>query len=310
MGVTLSIIIVTYNPGEVVMECLRTVTAAIAHIDAEIMVIDNGSSDGMIERIERDFSHVQVIRLSENRGFAAANNIGLARAAGEYLLLLNPDVWVRVDDFRAMLRDMDALPRAGILGPRTLDARGRVAITAHPPLTAVTILWQFWRLDVFFPYRVHAQYHRAAETTTVPFRVAWVQGHCLLIRRAVYTQIGGLDEGPFLFAEEPDYSERAAAAGWETWFTPSAQVIHYESSAVSQYPYLKMLHLHISVLYYFRKRGLRGTVWVLKAGFVIELGLKYIVRLAQIALRRPQPATGIAAKVQAYPAVIAAIVRY
>lgn len=300
----LSIIVVTYNSGAIVIDCLASVFAACAGLAAEVIVVDNCSQDGTPERVRARFPQVQLIANADNRGFAAANNVGLAAASGRYLLLLNPDVIVEPGALKTMLAYLDAQRTVGIVGPRTTTGAGRIARSANGGYTPLTILRQFWGLDALLPPDV---WQRQAETAREPFAAAWLQASCLLFRREVYAAIGGLDEGFFMFCEEPDFCERAAQAGWPTIYLPQAKIMHFESTTVSRYPLLKMRHYHLSPLHYFRKRRRRAAVYLLKLGFIAELGVKYALRRAQQAL---QPATAQPGKLDAYPIVIREIWRY
>lgn len=302
----LSIIIVTYNPGELVLECLTRLIAA-SQPDWEIIVVDNDSRDASPTQIQARFPQVKLIPNPENRGFAAANNIGLAQSEGEYLALMNPDVLVEPDTFDQLIEYLEAHAEAGIVGPRTFTSTGKVDLSVHASLTVASILFQFWGFDRLFPYRMMGRYLRQAETAVDPFEVAWLQGHCFVFRHAVYDQIGGLDEGLFLYNEEPDFCDRASKHGWKSVFVPTATVVHLGSTTISRYSYVKMLHTHISMLYYFRKRKRTTSVWLLKAGFVAELAVKWAIRLTQ---RMIKPDSVSADKVKAYPKVIAEVIRY
>lgn len=304
--IKLSIVIVTYNPGELVLDCLSRLLMS-ARSDWEIIVVDNDSRDGSPAQIQARFPEVRIIHNPENRGFAAANNVGLANAAGQYLALMNPDVLVEPDTFDELMHYLEEHCDAGIVGPRTFTGTGKVDLSVHPPLTVASILFQFWGFDRLFPYRMIGRYLRQAETATDPFEVAWLQGHCFVFRRAVYDQVGGLDEGLFLYNEEPDFCDRASKHGWKSVFVPSATVIHLGSTTISRYSYVKMLHTHISMLYFFRKRKQAISVRLLKVGFVVELVVKWAVRMFQ---RTIKPHSVSAEKVKAYPRVIAEVIRY
>lgn len=303
---TLSIVIVTYNPGELVLKCLDRLIAS-AESDWEIITVDNNSQDGMVEIIKDKFPQVNVISNIDNRGFAAANNIGLGQATGRYLALMNPDVLVEPNTFYEMLKYLDKHPAVGIVGPRTFTSTGKVDLSVHAPLTVASILFQFWGFDRLFPYSVMGRYLKQAETVVEPFEVAWLQGHCLVFRRAVYDHIGGLDEGLFLYNEEPDFCDRASKRGWKTVYVPTSTVIHLGSTTISRYSYVKMLHTHISMLYYFRKRGQTAAVRALKVGFVIELLVKWGICMVQ---RGIKPQSVSADKVKAYPKVIGEVMGY
>jgi GT2 family glycosyltransferase len=307
LTVELSIIIVTYNPGPILLSCLESLRPHLSDASTEVFLVDNASQDEVVEQVRRDFPEIKIILNTENRGFAAANNQGLAAASGDYLVLLNPDTRIRGDAIRQLQSFLMSHPRAGIVGPRTLDVNHRVALTAYGPYRLLTILWQYLGLDRIFPYLVYGKYRYDCEHAEQPFTVSWIQASCMMLRCQVYKQIGGLDERLFLFSEEPDLCERAASHGWEVAYVPSAEIEHHESSVVSRYPLVKMRHYHLSPLHYFRKRNQETAVMFLKLGFVLELSIKFMVRFVQLSWLCSDIAR---ARLLAYPAVVSELLRY
>lgn len=295
----LSIVMVTYNPGEDVLDSLSNIFASV-DISLEVIVVDNHSQDGTPERIQQHFPQVQVIVNSVNNGFAVATNMGLKASAGRYLLLLNPDVMVKPDTLKIMVDYLESHSNVGIAGPRSLNGEGKVVPSANDDYTPTAAFLQFWGI----PYHI---YRRKCAQATAPFDAAWVQGACLMFRRTIYEQIGGLDEGLFLFCEESDFCERASQRGWRTVYLPQAQITHFVSSTVSRYPLVKMRHHHISPLYYFRKRNRHRAVRVLKLGYIAELSAKHLVCLIK---NRISPRDSLDAKIRAYPEVIKDIWTY
>ncbi len=281
---SVSIIIVTYNPGEIVFECLRRLSAA--QFDGEVIVVDNHSQDGTPQRLAADYPDVRLIVNMDNPGFARANNQGAAIARGELLLLLNPDVLVEPDTIAELVSVIDSCADAGVVGARTCDRSGRVSLTAHVRPTAANILWHYFGLNRLFPDWYYGKYYRQCRQAVEPFTADWVSGHCFLCRSEVYRALGGLDEVFFLFMEEPDFCDRAAALGWKTCYQPRATVTHQESTTISRYPLVKMRYYHLSPLVYFHKRQQTLTIFILKPGFIVELGLKLGVRLAQSVIHR------------------------
>jgi len=299
----LSIIIVSYNAGVILLDVLAAIPEAVGALPYEVMLSDNGSSDGMVERVRAAYPEVRILQ-NENRGFAAGNNRGMEVARGDMLLLLNPDAIALPGSLARLVAHLDTAPDVGMCAPRTIDGRGQVALNAYGAYTPTAILWNYLGLARLFPDRVWGRYARSLRESREPFAVAWVQASCLLTRRAVYEQIGGMDERLFLFAEDPDWCERAARAGWRIDVVPDAILRHLESTTVSRYPYVKMLHYHLSPLHYFRARGRRADVLALRIGFTLELGAKWAIRLAQRAVGR---GAALDAKLDAYPKVIRAI---
>jgi GT2 family glycosyltransferase len=303
----LSIIIVTYNPGAILLDCLRSLPAGLSKLSAEIIIVDNGSVDEVVPQAVRQFPHVRLIENQDNRGFAAANNQGMAAASGRCFLLLNPDVIVHQSAISTMAANLESNDAVGIAGPRTLDTQGRLSLTAYGAYTPFSILWQYFGLDRLFPYHVFGEYRRSSQTSDGPFEVAWVQGSCIMIRREVWEQIGGLDEGFFLFTEEPDFCARAKMAGWRTVHIPGAEIEHRESNTISSYPLVKMRHYHRSPLHYFRKRGQHLNVLILKIGFTLELIVKLLLRFFQFGWLADPRAR---ARLLAYPVVLGEVWMY
>jgi hypothetical protein len=304
--IDISIIIVTYNPGDIVLQALASIPAAVGDLAYEIIVVDNGSQDGTPEKITRADKHIQIIR-AENRGFAAGNNLGLAVARGRYPLLMNPDVIAAPKAFQEMAGFMDANLPVGIVAPRMLDGDGHVALSGFGTYTPLSVLWNFLGLARLFPDMVWGKYGQQCRSASASFFVEWVSGACMLIRRAVYEKIGGLDEAFFLFCEEPDYCDRALRAGWRIAVFPTARVIHHESSTISRYPLIKMRHYHRSPMVYFRKRKREGAVWILRLGFTLELVSKWLIRAVQTLIR---PTSSNKSKLKAYPSVLNEVWRF
>jgi N-acetylglucosaminyl-diphospho-decaprenol L-rhamnosyltransferase len=275
----LTIIIVTYNPGIILYDCLHSLFAGVGDLSCEIIVVDNASQDGIIEQAAEQFPAVRFILNSDNRGFAGGNNQGLAEAIGQYLLLLNPDVIVEPDSLKVLVDFLKNHPEAGVAGPHTFDGEGNLSLTAFASYNTFTILWQYIGLNRLFPNHVYGHYRRRSAAASKPFAVEWIQACCLLTRREVYAQIGGLDEGLFLFAEDPDFCDRAARAGWKTYFVPDAHIMHLESAVISRYPERRIRNYHISPLHYFHKRKQESQVRLLKLGFSVELGVKCVIAL-------------------------------
>jgi GT2 family glycosyltransferase len=304
---TLSIIIVTYNPGDIVFQCLRSLPLGVGALSCEVIVVDNKSQDGTPARIQAEFPDVQLIANPDNLGFANANNRGLAASTGDFLLLLNPDVVVEPESLVRLVEYLQQNSQVGVVGPRVLDGKGDVALSAYGAYTPFSVLWQYLGFVRFYPYVGFGHYWKQLGTTQMPLEVGWIQACCILFRREVYAQIGGLDDGLFMFAEEPDFCERARLAGWRIEFFPGAQIQHFESTTVSRYPLTRMRHYHISPLYYYRKRGNLAAMLLLKAGFVFELSAKYGIHALQYTLKPTEP---LKRRLEAYPTVLKEIWRY
>jgi GT2 family glycosyltransferase len=282
LPVDVSIIIVTFNPGTILRNCLDSLPAASDQLHTEIWIVDNHSLDGTVDRVRNNYPHINLVANADNRGFARANNQALAHAQGDFFLLLNPDVIVSPHAITELTNFLRENPEVGIVGPRVFDLDGSVTLSARPAYSAFNILWQYLGFDRLLPSWVYGRYRNATRYATTPFEAGWVLGACFMFRRQLYDALGGLDENLFLFSEEPDFCERAQSAGWRVMYYPGATAVHHESSTVSRFHSARIFNYHISPLIYFRKRNRRIAVFVLKVGFTIELLLKMLFWLPQI----------------------------
>jgi GT2 family glycosyltransferase len=223
----LSVIIVNYNSGTDLRTCLFSLYRETKDIHFEVIVVDNASTDKSIEGVESEFPSVKVIHNSQNRGFAAANNIALRMSAGEYILLLNPDTNIMAGAIQRTMQFMERHSRIGITGCKLLYANGSLqeSVRAFPsPLLfflEATFLYLLlpkgWIVSGGGLHRVNLREEE---------KVDWVIGAFFMFRRTLLGSIGLLDEQFWIYGEEVDYCRRARDAGFETWFYPKAEIIH------------------------------------------------------------------------------------
>ncbi len=267
----LSVLIVNWNVAPLLRRCLSSVLATpglVLCVDtgsslsasreglvrAEIIVVDNGSSDHSREVLAREFPDVRVIANSTNVGFTRANNQAIAQARGRYLLLLNPDTEVVGDALRVMVGYLDAHPDVGALGPQLRYPDGRVQSSRRRFPTLATAFLESTLLHQWWPNNPVARwYHLADRPDDWEQDVDWLVGACLLIRREAIEQVGDFDERYFMYSEELDWCRRARMAGWRIVYLPTAQVIHHEGKSSEQVMAARHIHFHTSKVLYFRK---------------------------------------------------------
>jgi GT2 family glycosyltransferase len=275
---TISAIVVTYNSNDVIRECLHNLVMVAKELPLEIIVIDNDSTDETPSIVSQEFPSVKLIH-NNNTGYGAGNNRGFEAATGEYIAIINPDLIINTPALKTLVTHLQQNPTVGILGPKQLDGNGDLIASAYPPYSPWRSLGKYFGLERFSPKFVYSGcYHRAINVQE-PFGVGWVGGACLVIPREVYQQLQGFDEDFFLFAEDIDICERAQSNGWEVTYMPNTIVTHYASTSVSKTPFITTLLYHTSPLLYFRKRGRKKAVYLLKLGYSIELLIKIIKRL-------------------------------
>ncbi|MEM7234345.1 MAG: glycosyltransferase family 2 protein, partial [Planctomycetota bacterium] len=194
----------------------------------EVIVVDNGSHDGSAEAVEEHFPDVIVIRQEKNLGFSGGVNCGFDAATAPLVLLLNTDTLVVGDAIPKLIEYANEHPEAGVIGPRVLnrDETLQSSYFRFPSLTNLVLsslyLYKLFPTSSFFNRERYA-----GRDPMLAGPVDVVSGCCFLIRRQLLDQIGGLDEGYFMYAEETDLCARAHAAGYEVHYAPGPEIIHF-----------------------------------------------------------------------------------
>ena len=252
----LTVVIVSWNVRDLLRRCLNSILGAptAAPFGTEIIVVDNASTDGSAEMVRAEFPNVKLIANRENRGFTAANNQGLALGRGRHMLLLNPDTEVLDNALVTMVRYMDEHPQVGALGPRLQYPDGSLQSSRRRFPTFATALLESTVLQEWWPDNQILHRYYMADTDDDDIQpVDWVVGACLLTRRQVYEQVGGLDEAFFMYSEELDWCRRIKNAGWEIAYLHTAAVIHHEGKSSEQVVPARHIHFQSSKVRYFRK---------------------------------------------------------
>jgi N-acetylglucosaminyl-diphospho-decaprenol L-rhamnosyltransferase len=246
-----TMIVVSWNVRDALRRCI---TAAFQSQDCKphVIVIDNKSSDGSAEMVAQEFPQAQLIQNSENRGFAAAVNQGLAYRRG-HVLLVNPDLELHPNTVATLLEWMHKLPRAGILGPRLQYADGQIQHSVKKFPRWRDVAWQLTKFPNIFP-RLGRYYHAADFDYTKSQEVDQVMGSCFLIRDTVLENIPNFDEGFWIWFEEVDFCLRASRVGWRTFFAADAVATHGRGQSFKQLSTIrKQQYLRKSIGYYAQK---------------------------------------------------------
>ena len=268
----LSIIIVSWNVADLLRACLDSILAAPTPLALEIIVVDSASSDTTVTMIQSEYPPVTLMAQTENLGFVKCNNIGLKASRGRHVLLLNPDTEIIGDPLATMVAYLDAHPDVGIVGPHTLNTDRSTQSTKRRFPTMTTGIFESTWLQDYAPKALMDWYYTADIADQSTGDVDWVQGSALMARRSVYEQIGGLDEGFFMFSEELDWCKRAKDAGWRVVYVGAAQIIHHGGKSTEQIASRKHIYFHQSKLRYFRK----NYGWLVAQILRIFLLLNYV----------------------------------
>lgn len=268
----LSVIVVTHNGREMALATLGSAIAAAGDISVEWFVVDSGSTDGTPDAIARTFQQVQILR-RPNRGFAAANNVGLELARGRYVLLLNPDVEIRSGRLEDLVAAMDSRADLGMASVVQLGTDGELlpSIRRFPsPLrnlgeSLFAAYWPFLR-SLQQPETRPRRYREAR-------RADWLVGAFLIARREAVEEVGPMDSRFFLYSEEVDWCYRFREAGWPVAHLPVMVVTHHVGGRSSGD--LRAQLSHSRMLFATKHFGKARA-----AGIRAALGLGHVIRVA------------------------------
>jgi len=241
----ISIVLVSYNTLTLLKQNIPCLVNLRSSCPTELLIVDNGSTDKSREWLAGlEGDRVRVFLLNENRGFAAGCNIGIDKASGRYILLLNTDAFLTSEALDVLVTYLDHHPDVGIVGPQLLypnDRWQRSTGLVPSPKSAMLDALGITSLGHF----VSGALWRPTGRWWRPRRVGYVDAACMLIRREVIDQIGGLDESFFFFVEDAEFCYRARQHGWKTMYVPQSQVVHLRGASSSQKDFQQSLKMRV-----------------------------------------------------------------
>ncbi len=282
-----SIIVVSWNVRELLRACLASLPR-----DAEIIVVDNASADGSAAMVAEAFPHVRLVTNRDNRGFTGGNNDGLAVASRPFVFFLNPDTVVSDGSLDYMLGYLDAHPGVGVVGPRLLYGDGSLQSSRRRFPTLATGIFEStplaWRLP---PQRNPwaQRYHLDDVAPDATQEVDWLVGAALLTRREVLAQVGGFDEGFFMYSEELDWQRRVKQAGWQVVYLPEAVITHYEGKSSEQAAGARHIRFNRSKVRYFRKHHGRFQAGILRLALLAMFAVEWCLEAGKYILGSQRP---------------------
>lgn len=242
--VKLSIIILNYNTRDLLRDCLNSLLDLDLVIPAkgevrqrrhnsEVIVVDNGSSDGSVAMVKDEFPSVRLFENHNNFGFAEGNNRGIKEARGDYILLLNSDTIVEKETLPVMVNFMEENPQVGVVTCRVEMADGSLDPACHRGFpTPWASLTYFSGLEKLFPKsKLFAQYHQTFKNLKSIHEIDSPTGAFYLVRRKVVDEVGMLDEDFFMYGEDLDWSYRIKKAGWKIMYVPDVKITHFKKQS-------------------------------------------------------------------------------
>lgn len=234
--VELSIIILNYKSKGLVRQCIKGLRACAPRVSHEIIVVDNHSEDGVEQILAERYPDVQFISSPINVGFGAGMNMGIQKAQGKYVMILNPDIVVFDGSVDALHEFMEAHPKVAIAGPKLLNPDKTVQLSCFrfhklfTPLYRRTPMgklpWATKQLSEFLMKNDAHDRNRPVE---------WLLGACMMIRKSVLEEIGRFDDRFFLYFEDTDLCRRAWEKGWFVYYVADAVMTHYHKRESAEY---------------------------------------------------------------------------
>lgn len=255
-GHKISMVTVNFNAGPTLSEC---VASAVDQVD-EIIVVDNGSTDGSISALNGQTNkqnHPRVIQNNRNLGFAAACNIGANAATGSYLFFLNPDCQLAPNSIAQLCNILEAKPDVGMAGGLLLNPdgseQGGGRRNVPTPWRTFVRAFGLYKLQSMWPSMFEDFYLHTQPLPDHPIEVEAISGACMLVKRTAMENVGLWDEGYFLHCEDLDWCVRFRQNSWKVMFVPGARVYHVAGQCSQSRPIFVEWHKHRGMIRFYRK---------------------------------------------------------
>lgn len=224
----LTVGLITWNAKDMLRDVLDSLKEGMEGVDGEIVLIDNHSTDGSVEMVKKDYPDVVLVENAENRGVARARNQILAPARGRYIVFVDVDALVHPGSMRKLVDAMDARPDAGIGGPKLVYRDGTLQLSCRPFPNILRIVFEGTFLRRFFRKTALVRNYTMEDWDHNDTRsVDWMYGACLIIRRELFAELRGFDEGYFYQYEDIDLCWRAKQLGYDVIYVADAVVTHF-----------------------------------------------------------------------------------
>lgn len=225
--INLSIVIVSFNSKDFLVNCLDSLLKS--DFDIEIIVVDNASKDGTQKVMER-YPTIKFIENKQNLGFSKANNIGIKKISGKYILFLNPDTIVRKDTLKTLVPFMEKTNDAGIVTCKVVLPNGELDDSCHRGMpTPWNAFCYFLGLEKLFPHsKIFSGYHMGWMDYSKTHEINACAGSFMLVRREAGDQVGWWDEDFFFYGEDLDFCLKTKEKGWKVYYYPGVLTTHYK----------------------------------------------------------------------------------
>ena len=287
-----SIIMVNWNAGKYLEETINSVVEKTQNISYEIILIDNNSNKEeesylyLDKLLEKD--NITIIKSSENLGFAKANNIGMEISKGRNLLILNPDVVFHNNVIKTLSDYLDNNENVGMVGPKVLNPDGsfQQPCLRGKPYPKDT-LFHLIGLAKAFPkneaFNGYALWHLNRDEVN---ECGALSGCCMMLKKSLFDEIGGMDEQFFMYQEETDWGLRTAKAGKKTVYNPNAIVTHYQGVTTKKVQVKSILIFTQSMMKFFKKHFWNDYNFIQKAFWTTLIWGNFVLKCIKSKLKK------------------------
>lgn len=275
-----SIVIVNYNVCDLLLNAVASVYVALDGMEGEIIVVDNASTDGAVEMLNRIYPDVITIQLDQNLGFGAANNIGIERSRGEYILLLNPDTVVQEDTLATMVEFMEEHPDATFAGCKIILPNGSydpVSKRGFP--SPWSSFCKVFGLSKLFPKsKLFGGYNLTYIDPESTAKIDALAGCFMFCRADLLKKLGGFDTDFFMYGEDLDLCYRAKKMGGEIYYYPGTSIMHFRGESTRRSS-IDALAVFYEAMEIFARKHFRSNLpllWLVRLGIRLRRGIARI----------------------------------
>jgi len=284
--IILSIIIVNYNTGKLLKDCLNSIFQKIKGINFEVWVIDNASSDKSLEIAKEELLKTKVVINKKNVGFAQANNQAMKKAEGKYIFLLNPDTVLLDENFKKLIEFMEKHPEAGACGPLVLNRDlttqkqcKRGLPTFWNSLTYYSGLWKLFSRNKWWRKKFGG-YFLLDQPEDKICEIDCLSGAVMLFRKEVIDKIGLLNEEYVMYWEDVEWCFRIKKANWKIYYVPLMEVMHYGGASGTQLHTLKNLwYFHKGAYLFYKKYLAQNYFFLINLSYYLGIWFAFLIKL-------------------------------
>lgn len=268
-----SVCVVNWRTADELLTLAASLPEGADGVPYELCVVDNDSGDGSLERLRRELPEATIVAMGRNAGFGSGVNRAVREAAGDALLILNPDTKVFAGAIRRLAEHLEANPEVALVAPQLVGPDGHRQASARRFPSAGAAAFRGTPLGWLFPRNRFASTYLMEDVQfDEPTPVEWVSGSAMMLRRAAYESLGGFDEGFFMYCEDVDLCKRLWEAGWQIVYLPSARVEHQVGASSDKAQPAMIREHHRSMLLYYGKHLRQATpAWM---RLVYPLGIR------------------------------------